>query len=304
MVAVLRALLRTTTMALAVSSASSFSIPARATTIAEASALPEPVYAAAIRLALNVEVYRLSEQDRKSQKDCLIFNFNEIRNLLKPLAVSEKAKTDASLRETIAEEIIAKEIRRACLTKGSDAGPGSVGDNYLPVIYFFNDFPSNVDKVTILYIAIGTQAALDLLNGEDERGKCAIANFLQGLKGPGLVELTSTLVAQRQSAQAIVEPLIVNIINKHCGPDVYDNFRKFGNTVESVLKEREAEIDRKIAEIEAKLKEDRRNAYRLPDGRAIYRSPPNNHWYFEDNTEVPENLATQRVKPPPGGWPD
>jgi hypothetical protein len=274
-----------------------------ATTVAEVSEWAKPTYSAATRLAIYVEVYRLSQRDRKIPRDCLLRNFEAIRTTLSEKLSPPSANADAALRDALAEEIIGRTIRASCFEKDVKPEAGNVSEDYLLVPNFFSSFPESADKAHVVRLAIGVQAALDILNGEDERGKCIVSKFLAA-NAPGFAELVSTLRAQEGSVSHTVEMDVIDLINKDCGLDAYDKFRSVHDTVQKVLEDKKAELDRKIAESDARLADMRRRAYRLPDGRMILRNFETGRWYFDDDSEVPENLVAQRVAPPRGGWPD
>jgi hypothetical protein len=274
--------------------------PAAATTVGEVNALAEPVYSAATRLAVYLEVYRLSAQDQKIPRDCLLRDSTRIKKTLGEKFLSDTAKSDPTYRDELAEEIIARTIRSNCFAKDANPDSGNALEDYLLVPNFFRNFHESADKVRIVRIAIGTQAAFDILNGEEERGNCIISKFLTE-KAPGFAELVSVLKAH-QEAITTVEMDIIGLINKHCGLDAYALSQQLYDTAKKVLDEEKQKLDKKIAEEEAKIAEMERQAYKLPDNRIIVENEQGGRWYFEDDSEVPPKLAEHRVPPPPGGW--
>jgi len=135
-----------------------------------------------------------------------------------------------------------------------------------------------------------------------------IAKLLEGKsRSPGWGELVSTLREHQNSNSTLttVESDVISLIHKHCGLDTYDNVLMLSDAALEVLADDKKRLEKLIAEDEAALAEMRRNAYRLPDGRAIFESRDGHKWYFDDGiTEVPANLVRQRVEPPRGGWPN
>lgn len=216
-----------------------------------------------------------------------------------------KAETDETYRKELAEEIIARMIHGTCMGPKSDSYKIAAPEHHFLVREFFEKFPNSADKVHIVGIAIGTQAAFDLIDGDDARGKCAIAKFLSGKNAPGFGELVSTLRNEQSSPNTAVEEVLLKLITKHCGLDAYQNFMNTSRAAIGFLEEEKKKHKKAMKETEAALVEMLKHAYRVPDGRAIFENEAGTRWIFEDGkTTVPDDLVQQRIVPPPEGWPD
>jgi hypothetical protein len=181
----------------------------------------------------------------------------------------------------------------------------AASENHLLVRELFERFPNSADKVNIVGIAIGTQAAFDWIDGDDARGKCTIAKFLSGKNAPGFGDLVSTLRNEQSSPNATVEEVVLKLITKHCGLDAYQNLMKTSRATIELLEEDRKKQEKAIKEDEAALVEMLKHAYRVPDGRAIFENEAGTRWIFEDGkTTVPDDLVRQRIAPPTDGWPD
>ena len=123
-----------------------------------------------------------------------------------------------------------------CLGPKGETYKVAVPENRLLVHDLFEQFPQSADKVYIVRIAIGTQAAFDLIHGDDARGECTIEKFLSE-KRPGFADIVATLRAEQPSPNATVEDVVLRLITKYCGLDTYQNVMNTARTAIDLLEE-------------------------------------------------------------------
>lgn len=277
---------------------------AGATTVGEVFSLSAPVYETMIRLSLDAMGYRMKAEGRSEVENCIFQNSQNFIQQADAAFRSEKAKSDEQYRKQLSEEIIARMIYDSCIGPKSNAYKVAAPEKFLPVHELFEKFPERMDKVYIVAIAIGTQAAFDLVDSDKDRGECAIEEFLSGNNAPGWRDLVSTFRNKRSSPDSTIEEVIVNLVAKRCGWDGYQKSMKIAKDAIDFLEEDNKRLKKEIEKENAAIIEMLKHADRVPDGRAIFEGD-NGKWIFEDGkTIVPDTLVRQRIAPPPGGWPN
>jgi hypothetical protein len=229
--------------------------PAQATTVADVFSLSAPVYDAMINLSVDAVGYRMKSEERSGVENCIFQNLKDFILEADKNFRSVKAETDETYRKELVEEIIGRMIHGTCMGPKSDSYKIAAPEHHLLVREFFEKFPNSADKVHIVGIAIGTQAAFDLIDGDDARGKCAIAKFLSGKNAPGFGELVSTLRNEQSSPNTTVEEVLLMLITKHCGLDAYQNFMNTSRAAIGFLEEEKKKHKKAMKETEAVLVE-------------------------------------------------